>query len=38
MNRSPLILYAILAFVAVVILANSLFVVEQREQAIGARA
>jgi modulator of FtsH protease HflC len=37
MNRSPLILYAVLAFVALVILANSLFVVEQRQQAIVLR-
>ncbi|MDB5465150.1 MAG: hflC [Phenylobacterium sp.] len=37
MNRNPLILYAVLAFVALVILANSLFVVEQRQQAIVLR-
>ena len=37
MNRSPLILYAVLGFVALVILANSLFVVEQRQQAIVLR-
>ena len=37
MNRSPLIVYAVLAFVAVVVLANSLFVVEQRQQAIVLR-
>ncbi|HEX4709229.1 protease modulator HflC [Phenylobacterium sp.] len=37
MKRSPLILYAVLAFVALVILANSLFVVEQRQQAIVLR-
>jgi membrane protease subunit HflC len=37
MNRRPLILYAVLAFVALVILANSLFVVEQRQQAIVLR-
>jgi membrane protease subunit HflC len=37
MKRSPLILYAVLAFVALVILANSLFVVEQRQEAIVLR-
>ncbi|WP_372784857.1 protease modulator HflC [Phenylobacterium sp.] len=37
MTRSPLILWAILAFAAIVILANSLFVVEQRQQAIVLR-
>ena len=37
MTRSPLILYAVVAFVALVLLANSLFVVEQREQAVVLR-
>ena len=37
MTRSPLIFYGILAFVAVVILANTLFVVEQRQEAIVLR-
>jgi modulator of FtsH protease HflC len=37
MNRSPLILYGVLALVALVILANSLFVVEQRQEAIVLR-
>jgi len=37
MTRSPLIFFAILGFVALVILANSLFVVEQRQQAIVLR-
>jgi len=37
MSRSPLILYAVIAFVAVVLLANSLFVVDQREQAVVLR-
>ncbi|HEY2357443.1 MAG TPA: protease modulator HflC, partial [Phenylobacterium sp.] len=37
MTRSPLIFFAILGFVALVVLANSLFVVEQRQQAIVLR-
>jgi membrane protease subunit HflC len=37
MSRNPLILYAVIAFVAVVLLANSLFVVDQREQAVVLR-
>lgn len=37
MNRRPLVLYAILAFVVIVVLANTLFVVEQRQQAIVLR-
>jgi modulator of FtsH protease HflC len=37
MNRSPLILYAVLGLVALVILANSLFVVDQRQEAIVLR-
>jgi membrane protease subunit HflC len=37
MTRSPLILYAVVAFVALIVLANSLFVVEQREQAVVLR-
>jgi membrane protease subunit HflC len=37
MSRNPLILYAVIAFVAVVLLANSLFVIDQREQAVVLR-
>jgi membrane protease subunit HflC len=37
MTRSPLIFFAILGFVALVVLANTLFVVEQRQQAIVLR-
>jgi membrane protease subunit HflC len=37
MNRNPLILYAVLALVALVILANSLFIVDQRQEAIVLR-
>ncbi|HEY2750646.1 protease modulator HflC [Phenylobacterium sp.] len=37
MTRNPLVFYAVLAFVALIIVANSLFVVEQREQAIVLR-
>ena len=36
-RSSPLILWAILAFVAVIVLANSLFVVEQRQEVIVLR-
>lgn len=36
-RSSPLIVYAILAFVAVVLLANTLFVVDQRQEAIVVR-
>jgi membrane protease subunit HflC len=34
MNRSPLILYLLIGVVAVVVLANTLFVVDQRQQAV----
>jgi len=37
MTRSPLILYLVLAFVAVVVLANTLFVVDQRQEAVVLR-
>jgi len=37
MTRRPLILYAVVAFVAMIVLANSLFIVEQREQAVVLR-
>ncbi|HEY8003608.1 MAG TPA: protease modulator HflC [Phenylobacterium sp.] len=37
MSRSPLILWAILAFVAIIVLANTLFVVEQRQEAVVLR-
>jgi len=37
MTRSPLILYAVVAFVALIVLANSLFIVEQREEAVVLR-
>jgi membrane protease subunit HflC len=34
MNRSPLIAYAVIAFALIVVLANTLFVVDQRRQAL----
>ncbi len=37
MNRNQLTLYAVIAVVAIVVLANSLFVVEQRQQALVLR-
>lgn len=37
MTRSPLILYLVLGFVAVVVLANTLFVVDQRQEAVVLR-
>jgi membrane protease subunit HflC len=37
MTRSPFIVYAVIAFLAVVVLANTLFVVEQRQEAIVLR-
>jgi len=37
MTRSPFIVYAVIAFVAIVVLANTLFVVDQREEAIVLR-
>jgi membrane protease subunit HflC len=37
MTRSPFIVYAVIAFLAVVVLANTLFVVEQRQEAVVLR-